>query len=366
MAAALAERYPDRFQVRIADPFGPRTNPLLHRIVALYSPMVRRTPPVWGTLYHATNSRPLMAALVRAYAPLVGPTLMQMLTDHQPRLVASFHPLTNHVTARLLRRRLPGVPLITVVTDLVDFHVGWVARAADLIVVPSREAQDLCHRRGMARDRVLRLGLPIHPRFARALAEHPDRAGLRAALGLEAERFCILLTGGAEGAGQLWRKARALARSRLKLQLLLVCGRNARLQQRATEATWEVPVRAVGFIQDMSQLMLACDLIVTKAGPGTVSEALAMGLPVVLTSYLPGQEAGNVEYVLRQGAGRFAAGTAELVRVVRDLLELGPAEWEALRARARAAAEPWAAYAIADEMARRAADRVTPHSGTAI
>lgn len=366
MEAALAERYPSRFRVRIADPFGPHTNALLQRIVALYSPLVRHTPPVWGTLYHATNSRPVMAALVRAYAPLVGRTLMQMLTDQQPCLVASFHPLTNHVTARLLGRRLPGVPLITVVTDLVNFHVGWVARAADLIVVPSREAQDLCHRRGMARDRVLRLGLPIHPRFARALAEPTDRDRGRAALGLEEEGFCVLLAGGAEGAGHLWRKARALARSRLPLQLALVCGRNARLQQRARTAAWEVPVRVFGFVQEMPQVMRACDLIVTKAGPGTVSEALAMGLPVVLTSYLPGQEAGNVEYVLQQGAGRFASGSAELVRAVRDLLALTPDEWEALRARARAAAEPRAAYAIADLIARQVADHVRPRLGTAI
>ncbi len=364
VASALVERHPDRFQVRIADPFGPHGNPLLHRIVSLYSPMIRHTPPVWGTLYHATNSRPAVAALVRAYAPLVGPTLLRLLSEYQPALVASFHPLTNHVTARLLRRRLPGIPLITVITDLVDFHVGWVARAADLIVVPSREAQDLCQRRGIPRDRVRRLGLPIDPKFARALAAYPDRAPVRAALALDPDRPCILLAGGAEGAGRLWQKARALACSRLPLQLLVICGRNRRLFERIGQTSWEVPTRAVGYVDEMPQLMLASDVIVTKAGPGTVTEALAMGLPVVLTSYLPGQEAGNVEYVLRQGAGRFAPRSGELVQVVGELLELTPGEWEALRSRARAAADPQAAYWIAETIVERVA-ALSTRSGTA-
>lgn len=355
MAGALQERHPDRFHIRIADPFGRRANPLLHRIVALYSPMIRHSPPVWGTIYHATNSPAVMAALVRAYAPLVGPTLVRLLAEEPPALVVSFHPLTNHVTARVLSRRMPRVPLITVVTDLVDFHVGWLSRAADLIVVPTREAQDLCARRGIPRERVLRLGLPIHPRFARALLENPDRRELRGALGLLPDPLCIVLAGGAEGAGGLWRKARALARSRLPLQLLVLCGRNVALRERIEQATWSVPVKAVGFVEEMPRYLLAADALVTKAGPGMVTEALSLGIPVILTSYLPGQEAGNVEYVLRQGAGRFASTAREMVDLVRSLLEMTPAEWQALRRRARGAADPGAAYAIADVIAGRAA-----------
>ncbi len=363
--AALEERYPGRFRVRIADPFGRRANPLLHRVVSLYSPMVRHAPPVWGTIYHATNSRPAMAALVRAYAPLVGGSLLRLLAESHPVLVASYHPLTNHVTARLLHRRTPRLPLITIVTDLVDFHVGWMSRAADLIVVPSREAQDLCQRRGIPRDRIVRLGLPIHPKFARALEEPLDRPALRAALGLDPHRCCILLTGGAEGAGRLWPRVRALAASGLPLQLLVVCGRNAALLRRVSAASWPVPVRAVGFVEDMPRFMLAADVIVTKAGPATVSESLALGLPVILTSYIPGQEAANVEYVLRQGAGRFAASPGALIQAVRGFLQLTPAEWEELRARARSAADPQAAYAVARLIARRAETALTARSGRA-
>jgi 1,2-diacylglycerol 3-beta-galactosyltransferase len=85
-----------------------------------------------------------------------------------------------------------------------------------------------------------------------------------------------------------------------------------------------------------------------------VTEALSLGIPVILTSYLPGQEAGNVEYVLRQGAGRFASTAREMVDLVRSLLEMTPAEWHALRQRARGAADAGAAYAIADVIADRA------------
>ncbi len=113
-----------------------------------------------------------------------------------------------------------------------------------------------------------------------------------------------------------------------------------------------MPTRIAGYVDDMPLWMAAVDVLVTKAGPGTIAEALACGLPLVLSSFVPGQEMGNVSYVEENGVGVYRSEPNEIAALVGDWLEPGNPTLAAMRARAQALARPQAALEIAQALSR--------------
>jgi hypothetical protein len=190
------------------------------------------------------------------------------------------------------------------------------------------------------------LGMPIDPKFARQPQD--TREERRARLGLDPDKPVVLVVGGGEGAGGLAEAAVALGSARLPAQLVVVTGRNQQLRatlERQT-ARFKTPMRVEGFVHNMPDFMWAADVIVTKAGPGSISEAMACELPIVLTGAVPGQEEGNIDYVLDNGLGELATTPGELVATLRALLTPNNPSLEVMRERVRALNHPTASYDI--------------------
>jgi 1,2-diacylglycerol 3-beta-galactosyltransferase len=164
----------------------------------------------------------------------------------------------------------------------------------------------------------------------------------------------VLLAGGGDGTEPLRKYAAALARSPLDVQVLAVCGRNQALARRIREDN-HAGVHVYGFVDNMPELLLAADLLATRAGPGIIAEGLSCGCPLLLTGYLPGQEEGNVKEVLRRGLGRYVPRPDHLVDAVSTWFAKPPAERREDADRVRAAADPLAAFTIADVLAKLAA-----------
>ena len=315
------------------------------RVTSLYPVIIRRSPTAWGTIFHATNTAPAFAAVravLRAQVPAV---LQAQLAATDPELVLSVHPLLNHVTAAILRRRRRRAPLVTVVTDLAQVHRGWACRSAALVVVPTEMARAGVLRWGVSPSRVRVLGLPVDLRFRPP--EPGERDSIRRRLGLQPERPTVLVAGGGEGSGGLLEQVRALALAPQPWQLIVVCGRNEPARRQLLATRLATPTLVLGFVDDMPDLMRASDLAVGKAGPGTIAEALTTGVPMVLTSYLPGQETGNVRYVAATGAGAYAPRPARLLATVEHLLTGDGVLYRQMAARAAELARPGAALAIA-------------------
>jgi 1,2-diacylglycerol 3-beta-galactosyltransferase len=150
--------------------------------------------------------------------------------------------------------------------------------------------------------------------------------------------------------GPLRRVCRAITSDGVRAQLVVVAGRNDRLRERLAKEDWALPVRVEGFVDNMHEWMRSADLLVTKAGPTTISEASIMGLPMVLSGALPGHERPNVDYVVQAGAGVWAPTPRQVVRAVRELLPpAGPALAQ-MAARARSLARPEAARRVAQAL----------------
>jgi 1,2-diacylglycerol 3-beta-galactosyltransferase len=144
---------------------------------------------------------------------------------------------------------------------------------------------------------------------------------LRQKLGWEGDKPVIMLVGGGEGMGPLGKTARAIATSGLDVALAIVCGRNQRLKEHLESLDWPVPVYIYGFTHELPDFMRAADVLVTKAGPGTIAESLNARLPMILYAKLPGQEDGNVTFVEEEKVGVWAPQPEQIVQTLTEWIQ---------------------------------------------
>jgi 1,2-diacylglycerol 3-beta-galactosyltransferase len=195
----------------------------------------------------------------------------------------------------------------------------------------------------MSPDKVRVVGQPVSRPCSAPVG---DKALLRSRLGWPRTKKVILVVGGGEGMGPLAETARAVDESGLDVCLVIVAGRNSKLEDELKEQSWENPTFIYGFTHDMSDFMRAADVIVTKAGPGTIAEALNAELPIVLYAKLPGQEDGNVDFVVSEGVGVWAPEPLAVVRALTRWV-CRPYERRKVMENCRRAARPEAARQIA-------------------
>jgi 1,2-diacylglycerol 3-beta-galactosyltransferase len=356
VASALERRYPGRYAPVLCDPLaGPAAPRLLRLITRAYGPVVRLAPWLWGAIYHATDSSPAAWLLRRTLLALAGRPLADALAAVRPAAVVSFHPLAGLMAARAWLDRTPTgrtAALVAVITDLGVPHATWRADGADLVVAPGGRpapAQTARpRRRPGAADKIVLTGLPVDQRFRPGPVTPAERGELRRSVGQRESAFLVVLTGGAEGAGRLGPHAAAILRALPDVDLAVICGRNTRLQRRLARLAARSGLRltAHGFVTDMAAWLRSADLVVSKAGPGTIAEAACCGAPILLMSHLPGQERGGVQHVTRAGAGRYLPRTSQLVTAIGQLRD-HPADLARMRAASARLGRPDAADRLA-------------------
>jgi 1,2-diacylglycerol 3-beta-galactosyltransferase len=269
----------------------------------------------------------------------------------QPDLIISVHPLMNDIGMRLMHRAGLRVPFVTVVTDMVTIHPVWIYPKVSFCMVPTEPARQRALKYGIAEEKIMVVGQPVSLKFTQKLA---DKAVLRQKLGLATDRRTVLLVGGGEGFGRIFDIARAIARRVSVAQLVIVAGRNKILKTQLEEVNWEIPTTIYGFVDNMHEVMGASDILVTKAGPGTISEAFVAGLPLIIFDFIPGQEEGNVSYVKEHGAGAFAQEPEQIASLVREWMDPANRTLQQMQQNASALARPEAALTIA----RKACDLI--------
>jgi 1,2-diacylglycerol 3-beta-galactosyltransferase len=193
-------------------------------------------------------------------------------------------------------------------------------------------------------------GLPVNPCFVDGLV---DKMQARRVLGWPLDRPAVLVIGGGEGMGRLHQTACAIEATCPGVQLAVVTGRNRRLREQLEVTNWCVPIHVYGFVdhaREMPRLMSAADLLITKAGPGTLHEAFLAGLPLILSGAIPGQEQGNVRLVVDSGAGVWAPDPRQAAALVARWMDSDRDALTRMAACSRTLARPHAAAAAADEI----------------
>lgn len=349
IAAALMDADPDT-QVVITDYLASSGFPMGLALPG-YAWVVHY-PRLWRPMWHGSNRPSFPSVVGGALGGVIRRAIRLAVDNARPDVVVSVHPLATVNLTRVLAGRAPRLPSVVVVTDLVSIHPAWSAPAATAMAAPTQAARDLLVRYGVASAKVSVLGLPVDRRYAMPAADKP---ALRRQLGISERPFTILMVGGGEGAGDLARQCEALDARLSDAQLVVVAGRNQPLRSQLNSRQWRLPVHVTGFVDNMHEWMSAADLLITKAGPGTIAEALARGLPIILSSALPGQEEGNVGFVVKGGCGLWLPDTATMAAEVERLASPhGQARVDAMSAAARRLARPQAAEEIAALILRTA------------
>ncbi len=346
IAAMVAESAPPNYRIEIVDVFQEYSHFPLREAMKLYGPTIRYNPRLYGELFHQSNKEAGIKTVNALGTPLIFNGLLRLITTIQPDIIVSVHPLVNFVTIRALRQLGLRIPFIIVVTDLVSVHHSWFTQGADAYIVPTEQAKQISIQRSLDPKRVFMLGMPIDPKFTRAVAE---RAELWKRFELQPGVPVVLLVGGGDGAGGLQTAVRAISQARLPVQLLVVTGRNKRLyaQLQRTRQRLHVPTKIFGFVQNMPELMHAADVIITKAGPGTICEALSCHLPIILSGYVPGQEEGNVDYVVKNEMGVLALNASTLIDELRRYVRPGSMETKKALENEQRLSRPFASFDIA-------------------
>jgi len=338
--------YSGQFTAELVDffkGFGPGP---MRRMPELYPEMVK-AKHLWQASFYATNGRTQARVMTATLWPLMRSTMRKLVQAHPADLVVSVHPLATTGALKALGTRRP--PFYTVVTDLVSTHALWFDTRADGILLPTEWARRRALHYHMPADKLQVVGLPVAERYCAPVG---DKSAIRHRLGWPAELPMVLIVGGGEGMGPLAKTARAIDESGLRLGMAIVCGRNKKLQDKLIAQTWENPTLVYGFTKDMPDFMRAADVIVTKAGPGTIAEALNANLPIVLYAKIAGQEDGNVAFVESEGAGVWAPKPQLVVRALTRWFSR-PGERQAVVEATHRAARPDAAHRIAHILAER-------------
>ena len=315
LKAGFDERYPGRFAIEIIDVITDYLPWPLNQMPKAYPFLSNDAPWLWKLLY-GNQTHGLSRTLSQVGSRLAVGRISQAFEQHAPDLIISVHPLMQVVSFLAMAQMQRRIPYVTVVTDLTTAHPLWFHPQVDAVYVASDNTYAMAEHAGLPADRIHLLGLPIRPAFAQPPRPRPE---LRAALGMAQDEPAVLLIGGGEGIGPVEEIARRCNRALGEGgagQIVVVCGRNKAMQERLAALDWAIPAAINGFVDNMQEWMAACDCIVTKAGPGTIAEALICGLPIILSGFIPGQEEGNVPYVVDNGVGAYIEEPAEIAATV--------------------------------------------------
>ncbi len=310
---------------------------------------VRHAPWFYGAMFHASSEAArfrAFRAVRRLFNRIVAHELCDEVNRRDPDVVVVTHFLPLDALARRKKRRRLQAALACVVTDFIA-HRYWVEPRTDRAYVATSEVVRRLALDGVARRNIRVTGIPVDPAFAAA----PEGEIARAALGIDPARKMLLVLGGGLGMGPVARIVEALgARADLPIALEVVCGKNEalRAEVEALVPRLHVPARVHGFVTTIPLLMAASDLVVTKPGGLTTSEAIAVGRPLVLFEAMPGQEAGNAAHFVRCGAALEISPEDAAAKVARVFGEAGL--YDRMAGRARELSRPRAAHEIAADV----------------
>ena len=272
-----------------------------------------------------------MHLVIRLFHPQTVRMLVSFWRKSRPDLVVSLVPNFNRALGESLRRALPGVPLATILTDLADYPPHfWIERQEQHLICGSDKAVAQALEMGHTEAMIHRVsGMILNPSFYEVAPLRPAaRAEAREALGFDPELPVGLVLFGGQGAAVMLEIARSLQ----DRQLLLICGHNLKLRGKLDALPHRAPVFVEGFTREVPRYMQLADYLIGKPGPGSISEAVFMRLPVIVecNAWTLPQERYNADWIREQGVGIVLPNFRRIARAVEELLE--PAAFARFRA----------------------------------
>jgi UDP-N-acetylglucosamine:LPS N-acetylglucosamine transferase len=292
LAEALRDRLDQAFEIEILDP-QPSLIHLHYRLVS------RHALRVWAAEFKFSDQPRRSLNAHKVFSRLFARNVGQVLTQVQPDLVMTTYPFLTYEVTRAMRQIGQRKPFIMLFTDPNGVHQSWLTeRGAEANFAPTREVYDQALAAGFDPARLHLTGWPVRGQFYRPFSPQ-QRADTLHRLGLEAGRFTVFLQGGGEGAARFNRTVESVL-AVPEIQVILAAGTNQSLISRFAQRS---RLSVVPFTKEIAPFMAAGDVVMGKAGPNMLFEAVTLGKPFIATAYIPGQEQANLAFIDRHGLG---------------------------------------------------------------
>jgi processive 1,2-diacylglycerol beta-glucosyltransferase len=321
-----------------------------------YVKIIERAPDLWGMFFNKTDNTKFVQRLNKWARAIPSPSRKKFeahLKAFKPDAVLCTHFLPNELLGLLRKKEKVAAAsdapafICTVVTDF-EAHALWMDPCVDLYCVAADETKARLVARGIPPQNIAVTGIPVSAKFS----SKPDVKAVRKNYGLRDDLPVLLVLGGGFGMGPVAEIMGELNNAPGQFQTLVVAGRNEKLRNKLATQDHKHPTHVLGFSSNMHELMAIADLIITKPGGLTTSEALAMGKPLFILNPIPGQEAANSDFLLERGAAAKANRVEDLPFRVGQLV--GSKKLTEMARAAKLLGRPFAAQSICDEVLRHA------------
>lgn len=289
-----------------------------------YLNLVKFTPNFWGYFYDKLELKNYSKNhLIKIFDKINYKKYIRSLIEFNPDAIICTHFLPYISVSEELRKNNFSVPIFAATTDF-DIHNMWIDPIVCKYFVFHEESKKRLTFKGVPEEKILITGIPIMPEFKNRLTKHSARK----LLSLKPSAFTILILSGGFGIGKILNTVRHLNNqirkfSNKRFNLLIVCGKNQKLVEKfyKLEYPFNVIPKVYGFVDNIHELMDASDILISKSGGLTSSEAMAKNLPMLIFDPIPGQEIQNANLITENCAGWKATNLKDLCYRLNQIIE---------------------------------------------
>lgn len=282
------------FSVIIIDTFR-ALNPTLEFVIEDgYSVIANHVPSLYGSLYKWSNKQSTNQTLRRFFDAMLKENIKKTILNYHPQLLISTHPLLVPLIAELKKEKITSAPCVSVITDL-GVHRFYLHPDVDAYITGSKATNQQLIQMGVSPDKIYDFGIPVKPSFYKSPSKSDSRI------------FTLLLMGGSMGSRKLLKILKLLYHTRHSIHIYVVCGKNEILFKQINAIQDHCPshikMDVLGYVDYVDLLMDQSDLLISKPGGLTVTEAINKRLPMIIPFYIHGQESENTEIMVNMGLG---------------------------------------------------------------
>ena len=313
LVTALNELGAGRAEAEFVDILGVCHPRQYERLRRGYVTLMNHAPRVWSALYGLFDHAQWLVDLNVALLSAERAALAARLEREKPAVVVSTYPLYGYLLDEIARRGGPsGFRRVTVVTDSISINSVWHRCGSHFYCVPNEDTAAVMRRAGVPAEKLRVLGFPVDPRYAADLPPRPDPAGP------DGRRVVYMINAGRQAAPETVRRLLALE----DIELTVTVGRDQEMHRLVERLIGERggtrrPAKLIGWTKEVPALLASSHVLISKAGGATTQETIAAGCPMIVSQIAPGQEEGNAQLLVDNGAGCLALSPEAIAAAVR-------------------------------------------------
>ena len=306
-------------ETRIVDAYRTAGRIMYHTVAGGYLLVSSYLKHGYGMVYRVLEHRrgnSYRRSLIRRSGRSLAKKFKRIIDEYDPDVIVCTHCFAARILDIVKERGDIRAKTLGIVTDF-TMHPYWEeALRLDRLIIPCEPLTENARKKGFTDAQIRPYGIPVHPKFSTAV----DKSEAKCLLGLDKDLPTLLVMSGSMGHGNMVRVLRRLDKLPVPFQTIVVCGNNKKAHARIARAAWKKPILNLGYTDNVPLLMDASDLIVSKPGGLTTSEALTKRLPMIIVSPIPGHEDRNVDFLTEKGSAVAATRRYPLPEAVKDLI----------------------------------------------